>query len=72
MLRKLIDNIRNNRALKNEHIRARFNLAEIKQESDLHQYKNLLNAMAALFFTNHCMGTVGGFFSHWRDLTEQR
>lgn len=49
-----MDNICNNQALKNPFIRAQFKLNEIREESDLHQYKNLLNAMAALFYTNHC------------------
>jgi hypothetical protein len=43
-------------------VRGAFRLNNIKVESDLHEYKNLLNAMAALFFTNHSMGTLGSFF----------
>jgi len=39
-----------------------FKLAEIREEHDLHKYKNLLNAMAALFFTNHSMSALGGCF----------
>ena len=58
MLKKLIDNIRNNHALKNDSVRNQFKLGLIEREEDLHRYKNLLNAMAALFFTNHKMKDV--------------
>ena len=54
MLMRLMENIRNNQALKNPYIRSQFKLDLINTETDLHQYKNLLNAMAALFYTNHC------------------
>ena len=64
MLTKLMDNIRNNAALKNQSIRQRFKLHMIQDESDLHQYKNLLNAMAALFYTNH--NEVKPTFKLWR------
>jgi len=53
MLKKLMENIRGNTGLKNKYIRQMFKLDLIREESDLHQYKNLLNAMAALFYTNH-------------------
>lgn len=53
MLNKLMENIRKNPALKNQNIRDQFKLHLIREEQDLHQYKNLLNAMAALFYTNH-------------------
>ena len=34
----------------------------------MHRYKNLLNAMAALFYTNHRMKDVTSFFGNWRRL----
>ena len=34
----------------------------------MHRYKNLLNAMAALFYTNHRMKDVTSFFGQWRQL----
>ena len=61
-MKKLIDNIKNNHALKNEQVREQFKLQLIEREEDLHRYKNLLNAMAALFFTNHRMKDVQFFF----------
>lgn len=39
----------------NEHIRQRFRLDEINSEEDLHNYKTLLNAMGAIFYTDHGM-----------------
>jgi len=62
MLKKLIDNIYSSFALKNKDVREAFRLNNIRVESDLHEYKNLLNAMAALFFTNHSISTLGTFF----------
>jgi len=38
----------------------------------LHKYKNLLNAMAALFFSNHSMENLGGLFNHWRELAAEK
>ena len=32
----------------------------------MRKYKNLLNAMAALFFTNHRMKDVSQFFKFWK------
>ena len=66
LLKKLIDNIQNNHSLQNESVRARFKLQLIEKEEDLHRYKNLLNAMAALFYTNHRMKDVTSFFGQWR------
>lgn len=37
----------------------------IKDEEDLHNYKNLLNAMAALFYTNHKASDVQVMFKEW-------
>ena len=47
-------------------MRARFKLQLIEKEEDLHRYQNLLNAMAALFYTNHRMKDVTSLFSEWR------
>lgn len=66
LLKKLIDNIKNNHALKNDQVRTQFKLQLIEREEDLRKYKNLLNAMAALFFTNHRMKDVSYFFQAWR------
>ena len=68
MLKKLMENIRSNNGLKNKHIRKMFKLDLIREESDLHQYKNLLNAMAALFYTNHQMSDIGSAFEKWRQV----
>lgn len=69
LLKKLIDNIRNNHQLQNESVRAQFKLDLIKDMEHLNLYKNLLNAMAALFYTNHRMNDVSSMFSAWRQLT---
>lgn len=72
LLKKLIDNIKNNHALRNEQVRDQFKLQLIEREEDLRKYKNLLNAMAALFFTNHRMKDVMSLFKHWRKATSER
>ncbi len=56
-----------NPALKNESIREQFKLDDITCEEDLHEYKNLLNAMAALFYTNHRMQDVTILFYLWKE-----
>ncbi len=61
-----MENILKNPALKNQHVRNQFKLHLIRDEQDLHQYKNLLNAMAALFYTNHTPQDVSKAFSGWR------
>lgn len=33
----------------------------------MHQYKNLLNSMAALFYTNHRMNDVTELFFMWKE-----
>jgi hypothetical protein len=66
MLNKLMENILKNPALKNQHVRNQFKLHLIRDEQDLHQYKNLLNAMAALFYTNHTPQDMSKAFSGWR------
>jgi predicted aconitase len=53
MLHKLMGNLAGNTLLRNVNLRNKFKLDRIKQESDLQNYKNLLNAMAALFYANH-------------------
>ena len=53
-----MENLKGNPALQNAYIKQIFKLEQIKGESDLQEYKNLLNSMAALFYTNHRMGTV--------------
>jgi len=58
--------------LKNESVRSQFKLQLIEREEDLHRYKNLLNAMAALFFTNHRMKDVTSFFQVWRQAAIQK
>ena len=67
LLKKLIDNINGNPALQNEHVKLQFKLDQIKQEQDLHNYKNLLNSMAALFYTNHRMNDVTLLFYVWKE-----
>lgn len=65
LFNKLILNLANNQNLQNEHVKRQFKLDLIKDEEDLHNYKNLLNAMAALFYTNHKMADVQQMFSAW-------
>lgn len=66
-----MENLRTNKQLKNAYIRNRFKLHLIREEQDLQQYKNLLNAMAALFYTNHCPQMVQDTFSMWRQAFQQ-
>lgn len=54
--------------MQGEAIREQFKLHLIKDEEDLHNYKNLLNAMAALFFTNHRTAEAQGMFKAWLQL----
>jgi hypothetical protein len=72
LLQKLMENLKGNPALQNEYIKQIFKLEQIQGEADLQDYKNLLNSMAALFYTNHRIGTVTGLFYQWRQLTAQR
>ena len=53
--------------MQNEYIKEQFGLDKIKKEEDLHNYKNLLNSMAALFYTNHRMNDVTLLFYVWRE-----
>jgi hypothetical protein len=68
LLQKLMENLRGNPSLQNAHIKQTFKLGHIRKEKDLEEKKNLLNSMAALFYTNHRMGTVTGMFRMWREL----
>jgi hypothetical protein len=63
----LIENINGNPALQNVHVKDQFKLDIIKKEEDLHNYKNLLNSMAALFYTNHRMNDVTLLFYMWKE-----
>jgi hypothetical protein len=67
LLKKLIENLSGNPALQNEYIKEQFKLDKIKGEDDLHNYKNLLNSMAALFYTNHRMNDVTLLFYMWKE-----
>jgi hypothetical protein len=58
LLQKLMGNLKENPALQNVYIREIFKLKNIRGEQDLQEYKNLLNSMAALFYTNHRMTDV--------------
>jgi hypothetical protein len=63
---KLIYNIKHNQALLNKSVREQFKLHLIKDEEDLQNYKNLLNAMAAMFFSGHRMKvTQQEMFDAW-------
>lgn len=55
---KLIYNIRHNEALQNVYVSNKFKLHLIKDEEDLQNYKNLLNAMAAMFYSGHEMKSM--------------
>ena len=55
LFNNLFANLSTNQSLQNEYIKQQFKLELIKDEEDLHNYKNLLNAMAAIFFTSHNM-----------------
>ena len=67
-------NVTTNEVLTNhEHIRQVFKLDQIKDEEDLHNYKNLLNAMGAIYFTDHGMkGKVANAFSAWLELARNK
>jgi hypothetical protein len=67
LLKKLIENLQGNPALQNKFIQEQFKLDSIKNEEDLHNYKNLLNSMAALFYTNHRMNDVTLLFYMWKE-----
>lgn len=67
LLQKLMENLKGNPALQNVYIRQIFKLEQIKSEGDLQEYKNLLNSMAALFYTNHRMSYVTHLFYLWRE-----
>lgn len=67
LLKKLIENLSGNPALQNEYIKEQFKLGKIRGEEDLHNYKNLLNSMAALFYTNHKMNDVTVLFYMWKE-----
>jgi len=67
LLKKLIENLKGNPQLQNENVREQFKLHGIRKEADLHNYKNLLNSMAALFYTNHRSNDVTLLFYMWRD-----
>ena len=54
------------------YIREIFKLKNIRGEQDLQEYKNLLNSMAALFYTNHRMTDVSQFFGVWRSAAAQK
>ena len=69
LLQKLMENLKGNPALQNEYIKETFKLEQIQGEADLQDYKNLLNSMAALFYTNHRIGTVTNLFYQWRQAT---
>jgi len=62
LLKKLINNINNNYAVRNNDIRAQFKLQNIKCEEDLRPVNNLQNALAALFYTNYRMKDVSSYF----------
>ena len=57
----------------NEHIRQLFKLEQIKDEEDLHNYKNLLHAMGAIFYTDHGMKALRAkMFQAWMQAMKQK
>ena len=72
LFNKLIINLSSNSNLQNESIKQKFKLHLIKDEEDLHNYKNLLNAMAALFYTNHKMNDIQEGFRQWLTLSKAK
>jgi hypothetical protein len=72
LLKKLMENLHGNPALQNVHVQEQFKLHGIREETDLHNYKNLLNSMAALFYTNHRMNDVTLLFYMWRDAAAKK
>ncbi len=72
LLEKLMSNLRENPALQNAYIRDVFHLEQIQSETDLQEYKNLLNSMAALFFTNHKMSYISQMFQRWKDAASRK
>jgi len=49
-----------------------FHLQNIKTKTDLQEYKNLLRAFAALFYTNNSMNSLRIFFEGWKDKTIEK
>ena len=72
LFNKLITNLTSNQNLQNPSVREQFKLDLIKDEEDLHNYKNLLNAMAALFYTNHRSADVQDMFQAWLGVFRER
>jgi hypothetical protein len=74
LFNNMYENVTTNEVLTNhEHVREVFKLDAIKDEEDLHNYKNLLNAMGAIYYTDHGMkSSLQGFFSAWLDLARNR
>ncbi|CDW82152.1 UNKNOWN [Stylonychia lemnae] len=54
--------------MQNEFINELFTLGKINNESDLHEYKNLLNSISALFYTNHRLNDVTVMFKIQREV----
>lgn len=72
LFNNILTNLNTNQSLQNEYLKHQFKLELIKDEEDLHNYKNLLNAMAAIFFTNHSMKkSCANIFQSWLQRTRE-
>lgn len=72
MLRDLTAQILDKDELQNPNIVRKFKLDHIELENRENEYKNLLRAMGALYFTNRYKAMLPFLFSHWRDLLYEK
>lgn len=84
VLSNLVDNIQNNSALLNGHVRRMFSLDTIlfrgnklmnknQMMEELSEYDNLIRAMGALFYTSKKMGEeIPCIFQTWKEFTFER
>ena len=66
MLKDLTSQILEKDELRNENVIKTFKLDQIQLDDKEHEYKNLLRAMAALYFANRYNKMVPTLFSYWR------
>eukprot|EP00826_Nyctotherus_ovalis_P043910 TRINITY_DN4687_c0_g5_i1.p1 TRINITY_DN4687_c0_g5~~TRINITY_DN4687_c0_g5_i1.p1 ORF type:complete len:440 (+),score=121.39 TRINITY_DN4687_c0_g5_i1:260-1579(+) len=72
MLRDLTAQIMDKDELQNPNVIRKFKLDQVKLEDRENEYKNLLRAMGALYFTNRYKAMLPFLFSHWRDLLYEK
>jgi len=72
MLKDLTAQILDKDELQNPNIIKKFKLDRIRVEDKENEYKNLLRAMGALYFTNRYKAMLPFLFAHWKDLLNER